>query len=135
LRVLGAHPRDKKPVELYAGRYGPYVKHGAVNATVRDRDSVAALTLEQAIALLDAKAGAGSTPKETTGAAAPASKRAKAPPSTAREPVPAARTTEARKRSTVKVPSKAQAQPKAPRKPRSTTRGATARASSARKRK
>src|SRR4029453_9011998 len=34
LRVLGKHPRDGKPVELFAGRYGPYVKHGAVNATV-----------------------------------------------------------------------------------------------------
>jgi len=29
LRVMGAHPKDGKPVELHAGRYGPYVKHGA----------------------------------------------------------------------------------------------------------
>jgi len=28
LRVLGAHPRDKRPVELHSGRYGPYVKRG-----------------------------------------------------------------------------------------------------------
>ena len=28
LRVLGAHPKDGRPVELLAGRYGPYVKHG-----------------------------------------------------------------------------------------------------------
>ncbi len=40
LRVLGAHPRDKKPVELHAGRYGPYVKHGDINATLPDRDKV-----------------------------------------------------------------------------------------------
>ena len=55
LRVLGKHPRDGKPVELFAGRYGPYVKHGAVNATVRER--VDALTLDAALALLAEKSG------------------------------------------------------------------------------
>jgi len=57
LRVLGPHPRDKKPVELHAGRYGPYVKHGDLNATVPDRDKVDALTLDDAVKLLDEKAG------------------------------------------------------------------------------
>jgi myo-inositol-1-phosphate synthase len=56
-RVLGPHPRDKKPVELHAGRFGPYVKHGGVNATLPDRDKVDALTLAEAVTLLDAKAG------------------------------------------------------------------------------
>ncbi len=57
LRVLGPHPKDKKPVELHAGRYGPYVKHGAVNATLPDRDQADTLTLDDAVALIDAKAG------------------------------------------------------------------------------
>ena len=57
LRVLGAHPRDRQPVELHAGRYGPYVKHGTVNATVPDKDQVDALTLAAAVELLDAKEG------------------------------------------------------------------------------
>ncbi len=57
LRVLGKHPRDGKPVELFAGRYGPYVKHGGVNATVRDRERVDALTLDAAVALLAEKSG------------------------------------------------------------------------------
>jgi DNA topoisomerase-1 len=57
LRVLGAHPKDKRPVELHAGRYGPYVKHGAVNATLPDKDGMDALTLADAVALLDAKSG------------------------------------------------------------------------------
>ena len=57
LRMLGAHPKDKQPVELHSGRYGPYVKHGKVNATVTDRDQVANLTLEDALALLAAKTG------------------------------------------------------------------------------
>ena len=79
LRALGAHPRDKKPVELHAGRYGPYVKHGDVNATIPDRDKVDSLTLEEAVALLDektAKQGASTrmparTPRKTPAKAAP----------------------------------------------------------------
>ncbi len=61
LRVLGAHPRDRQPVELHAGRYGPYVKHGSINATVPDKDQVDALTLDAAIELLDAKSGRAPT--------------------------------------------------------------------------
>src|SRR6266851_361143 len=57
LRVLGAHPKDKRPVELHAGRFGPYVKHGAINATLPDKDGMDALTLTDAVALLDAKSG------------------------------------------------------------------------------
>lgn len=54
-RNLGMHPQDRRPVALLSGRYGPYVKHGRVNATVpQDYDS-AALTLEQALAILEAK--------------------------------------------------------------------------------
>ncbi len=63
LRVLGPHPRDKKPVELHSGRYGPYVKHGDVNATLPDRDKVDSLTLAEAVTLLAEKAA-----KQGTGA-------------------------------------------------------------------
>ncbi len=71
LRVLGQHPKDKKPVELHAGRYGPYVKHGNVNATVRDRDRVDALTLEEALQLLAEKTGQGVEEPRARAAAAP----------------------------------------------------------------
>ena len=57
VRVLGAHPRDMHPVELHAGRYGPYIKHRDVNATLPDRDKMDSLTLAEAVALVDAKAG------------------------------------------------------------------------------
>ncbi|MEP7062591.1 MAG: DNA topoisomerase III [Betaproteobacteria bacterium] len=57
LRVLGKHPRDGAPVELHAGRYGPYVKHGTVNATLPDKDKVDAVTLDEALALLAEKSG------------------------------------------------------------------------------
>ena len=56
LRVLGTHPRDGKPVEMHAGRYGPYVKHADVNATLPDRDRVADFTLDEALTLLADKA-------------------------------------------------------------------------------
>jgi topoisomerase IA-like protein len=57
LRVLGPHPKDKQPVELHTGRYGPYVKHGGINATLPDKDRVDAVTLGEAVALLAAKSG------------------------------------------------------------------------------
>ncbi|HRE12789.1 MAG TPA: type I DNA topoisomerase [Usitatibacteraceae bacterium] len=56
LRVLGKHPEDGQSVSLYAGRYGPYVKHGKVNATLPDKDAIATVTLEEALVLLAAKA-------------------------------------------------------------------------------
>ena len=59
LRVLGPHPKDKQPVEVHAGRYGPYVKHGSVNATLPDRERIDQLTLGEAVELLAAKAGRG----------------------------------------------------------------------------
>lgn len=59
LKTLGAHPGDREPVALYAGKYGPYVKHGAVSASVpKDRDP-ATVTLEEAVAWIAEKAPAG----------------------------------------------------------------------------
>ena len=34
LRQIGLHPEDEQPIALYNGRYGPYVKHGKVNASL-----------------------------------------------------------------------------------------------------
>ena len=79
LRVLGPHPKDKKPVELYVGRYGPYVKHGDVNATLPDRDQVDSLTLAEALSVLAEKVAKGP-------AAAPFKKKRKAPAKTAAKP-------------------------------------------------
>jgi len=56
LRALGAHPEDGAPVALYEGRYGPYVKHGAVNASLPKGESAESITLEKAVALLAHKA-------------------------------------------------------------------------------
>jgi DNA topoisomerase-1 len=57
LKVLGKHPSDDQPVSLYSGKYGPYVKHGKVNATLPDKDMIGTVTLEEAVELLAAKSG------------------------------------------------------------------------------
>jgi DNA topoisomerase-3 len=77
VRVLGPHPRDKQPVELHAGRYGPYVKHREVNATLPDKDKIDSLTLAEAVALLDAKSGSPA-PRPRT----PTKERRTTPPET-----------------------------------------------------
>ncbi len=58
LRVLGNHPDDDQVISIFSGRYGPYVKHGAANATIQDKDKIDSLTLEEAVELLAEKFGA-----------------------------------------------------------------------------
>ncbi len=77
LKLLGPHPRDKAPVELHSGKYGPYVKHGAVNATLPDSDKAETLTLEEALEILAAKTGKPQGGKVKRAAKAPAKKAAK----------------------------------------------------------
>ena len=63
LRVLGDHPDDKASVEICSGRYGPYARHGKVNATLPKDVSPDTITLEQALELIAAKAAKGGTGK------------------------------------------------------------------------
>ncbi|ERN40218.1 DNA topoisomerase I, bacterial [Rubidibacter lacunae KORDI 51-2] len=55
LRALGNHPEDGEPVNLFDGKYGPYVSHGKVNASLPDGATPDNITLEQAIAAIAAK--------------------------------------------------------------------------------
>jgi DNA topoisomerase-1 len=55
-KQLGFHPIDNKPVLLMSGKYGPYVKHGNVNATVPSEMNVQELTLDDAVDLLAERA-------------------------------------------------------------------------------
>jgi DNA topoisomerase-1 len=59
LKVLGKHPGDGQPVALYSGKYGPYVKHGKVNATLPDKDAVGTITLDEAVELIASKSKKG----------------------------------------------------------------------------
>jgi DNA topoisomerase I len=62
-RALGAHPDDGRSVVVHSGRYGPYVKHGKINATIPPAADPAKLTLKEAVELLAAKSAKGSTAK------------------------------------------------------------------------
>jgi len=54
-RVVGEHP-EGGPVSVKAGRFGPYVNHGKVNATLAKGVNADELTLGQALEALKAKA-------------------------------------------------------------------------------
>lgn len=61
LRELGPHPEDQAPVQIFEGRYGPYVKHGDVNATIPKDTDIGTVTLQAAIGWLQEKAARGSS--------------------------------------------------------------------------
>ena len=63
LRTLGDHPDDKASVEICSGRYGPYARHGKINATLPKGVSPDEITLEEALELIAAKAAKGGTGK------------------------------------------------------------------------
>lgn len=58
-KVLGNHPKDGKPVTLKAGRFGPYVQHGSLMATLPKDVDGETLILEKAVEILAAKAARG----------------------------------------------------------------------------
>ncbi len=80
LKELGNHP-DGEPINLFNGRFGPYIKHGTINANIPRGADPATITLEQAIELVDARAAAAPSTKMKgrKAAKAPAKKAAKAP--------------------------------------------------------
>ena len=79
LKDLGAHPETGEPIHVMAGRFGPYVKSGKINATLPKGTAPEDLTLEVALPLLAAKAGAKggkkAAPKKAATAKKPAAKK------------------------------------------------------------
>ena len=73
LKELGNHA-DGEPIQVFAGRYGPYVKHGKVNATIPKEMAPETITLEQAVELVNARAAAGPAKKKAP-AKKPAAKK------------------------------------------------------------
>ncbi len=88
LRVIGAHPDDGEEIAAFSGKYGPYVKHGKINATIPNSIEVDALTLEQAVELIAKKAGAkgGKKPAKKAATKKSAAKKPAAKKAPAKKP-------------------------------------------------
>ncbi len=100
-RRLGEHPEDGKVISQGAGRFGPYVKHGKLYASVPKDVDPETVTLEEAITLLAEKAAKAGVKK-------PAAKKSAAKKASAKK----SRAKKAKaKKATAKKSSDAQARP------------------------
>ena len=100
LRDLGEHPADGGKVEIYSGRYGPYVQHGKLRATLPRSQTPEALTLEDAVELLAQKA-AKEAPAKTSGKKSSTRAKAKTKKTTtAKKTATAKKKTAAKKKAT-----------------------------------
>ncbi len=62
-KPLGDHPEDGKPVTLHDGRYGPYVKHGKLIASLPKGSDPEQTTLDSAVQVLAERAAKQSAGK------------------------------------------------------------------------
>jgi DNA topoisomerase I len=106
IKSLGPHPSDGAPVNVFSGRYGPYVSHGGVNATLRDV-SPEEVTLQQAIDLLAARPQPAGKRRAAAPKAPKAPKEAKQPKQPAAAKEAAAPSSANGKKTTPKPKSKA----------------------------
>ena len=75
IRELGEHPEAGGPVNIYDGKYGPYVKWEKINATIPDTIEPADLTLAHAVDLIDERAAKAGKKKPAAKKKAPAKKK------------------------------------------------------------
>lgn len=65
LRELGNHPEDGKPLNIYSGRYGPYIKYGKINASIPKSEDSENITLERALELIATRSAKGKKAKKS----------------------------------------------------------------------
>ncbi|MCC3427433.1 MAG: type I DNA topoisomerase [Microcoleus sp. PH2017_01_SCD_O_A] len=106
LKELGAHPESGELINVYDGRYGPYVKHGDINASLAKDESLENFTLQKALDLLAAKEAAGggksSKSKKSTKTTAAKSETAAKKTTTAKKTTAAKSETAAKKTTAAK---------------------------------
>jgi DNA topoisomerase-1 len=105
LKDLGEHPSEGGKVQVLSGRYGPYVKHGDINATLPRGKEPAELTMDQAVQLIAERAAKG--PSKGKG------RRSGKPKSAAKAEKAAAETEEPAKKAKAKPAAKAKPKTKA----------------------
>ncbi|HWI76694.1 MAG TPA: type I DNA topoisomerase [Sphingomicrobium sp.] len=64
IAVLGKHPTSGGDIKVMAGRYGPYVTDGTANATLPKTMEPSAVTLDDAVRLIDERAAKGPAKKK-----------------------------------------------------------------------
>jgi DNA topoisomerase-1 len=92
-KVLGEHPDKGEPITVKNGRYGPYVSHAGINATLPGDKTPETITLEEAVGLLEARAAKmGNAPKgrRAAGRMSASGKAEKKPAAKAKKPAAAA---------------------------------------------
>ncbi len=77
-RLLGEHP-EGGPINVLAGRFGPYVKWAKVNATIPKSKSPETITLEEAVELIADREGRPAKPARKAAPAKKAPAKAAAP--------------------------------------------------------
>ena len=92
---LGAHPSGEGRVEIYAGRYGPYVQHAKIRATIPKSIEPESLSMDEALGMLAEKAAkdeatgktGAKTSSKKTASRKPADKKVTAKPSSSKTTV------------------------------------------------
>jgi len=76
LKELGTHPDSGDAIQIFNGPYGPYIKSGKTNVSLPEGSTPDTVTLEQAVELINDKAG--TTKSKGKASAASKGKAAKA---------------------------------------------------------